>query len=65
MKIVTPTIDDPAEPGHAPSGTDTPAEAGTSTAKRGDRSMKYVARAGTQKTHPNKPSQSNVMHHLG
>lgn len=49
----------------SPAGTDMPAEAGTTPAKRaGERSMRYFAQSGTQKPHPAKPAQGNVLHYL-
>lgn len=56
--------DDAATKGDVPAGTDDKDQAGASPSpKRGDRNMKYFAESGTQKTHPAKPSQSNVMRH--
>lgn len=52
----------PAETGEAPAGTDFPEEAGTQPTKRGS-DMDYISKRGTQKTHPNKPSQPKVMRH--
>ena len=50
----------------ATAGTDTPSQAAAEMEMDdGDRSMDYISRKGTQKTHPAKPSQSNVMRHLG
>ncbi len=58
--------DKPAMSNEAPAGTDAPEEAGTSPSRRAaDRDMDYISKRGTQKTHPNKPAQSKVLHHLG
>ena len=48
----------------SPAGTNESAQAGTSPASRGDRNMDYMAKGGTQKPHPAKPAQSNVLHYL-
>ncbi len=51
--------------GDAPAATTAPEEAGTSPDPNlGARSMKYFAESGTQRTHPKKPTQPNVMRYL-
>lgn len=55
----------PAEKFVSPPGTDIPAAAGTSPVRNtSERNMLYLAQSGTQKTHPTKPSQPNVMRHI-
>lgn len=57
---------EPARTTQATAGTDMPEQAGAEfETDEGDRSMDYISKKGTQKTHPAKPSQSKVLHHLG
>jgi hypothetical protein len=56
---------EPARSTQAAAGTDMPKQAGAEAEMDGDRSMDYLSKKGTQKTHPAKPSQPNVLRYLG